>query len=80
MKSISTRQSLVLVTGATGGLGKAFAVECASRGWDLFLTDLRQEPLETLAIGLRNAYGVKVLVQSCDLTDAAARAVLFAEI
>ena len=37
-----------MISGATGGLGKAFAVECASRGYDLYLTDLRAEPLETL--------------------------------
>ena len=29
--------SLVLISGASGGLGKALAVECASRGWDLYL-------------------------------------------
>jgi uncharacterized protein len=70
-------RSLVIISGAAGGLGKAFAVECASRGWDLFLTDLRQEPLDTLADGLRNAYGVEVLVRTCDLTDAASRGALF---
>lgn len=70
----------VVISGAAGGLGKAFAVECASRGWDLFLTDLRQEPLETLAEGLRNAYGVQVTVQPCDLTGASSRAALFESI
>jgi uncharacterized protein len=77
---LSIRKSLVMITGATGGLGKAFAVECASRGWDLFLTDLRQEPLETLANGIRNAYGVAPLMASCDLTDASARARLFEDL
>lgn len=66
-----------LITGAAGGLGKAFAVECASRGWDLFLTDTAAAPLETLAAGLRQAYGVAVRVHPCDLTDPAARADLF---
>ena len=33
-------KSIYLITGATGGLGKAFAAECAGRAWDLFLTDL----------------------------------------
>ena len=32
------------VTGAAGGLGKAFAVECASRGWDVYLSDLNPAP------------------------------------
>jgi short-subunit dehydrogenase len=68
---------LVAITGAAGGLGKAFAVECASRGWDLFLTDLRLEALETLAGALRRTYGVRVLTQASDLTDPVSRAGLF---
>lgn len=71
------RGSLVLVTGATGGLGKAFAVECASRGWDLYLTDLRPDLLETLAASLRATYGVRVLTWPCDLIDPDARGELF---
>ena len=71
------RSSFVMVTGAAGGLGKAFAVECASRGWDLFLTDLRSEPIETLAASLQATYGVKVIAQPCDLTDQAGRSALF---
>jgi short-subunit dehydrogenase len=43
----------------------------------LYLTDLRPEPLEALATGLRNAYGVRVIVRPCDLTDAEGRASLF---
>jgi len=71
------KKTLVAITGATGGLGKAFAVECASRGWDLFLTDLHPEPLETLAEALRHTYGVQVLTQVSDLTDPLSRAALF---
>jgi short-subunit dehydrogenase len=69
--------SLLLITGATGGLGKAFAVECASRGWNLFLTDLNAQALDTLAEGLRKSYGVTVVPRACDLTEAEARAELF---
>src|SRR5215208_1506922 len=67
----------VLITGATGGLGKAFAVECANRGWNLCLTDLNMEALNTLAGGLRNAYNVQVLTLASDLTDPLSRAALF---
>lgn len=67
--SMTTRNNLVAITGAAGGLGKAMAVECASRGWDLFLTDLSADTLETLAGGLRGGYGVRVLTHACDLTD-----------
>ncbi len=69
--------SWICITGATGGLGKAFAVECASRGWNVFLTDLRHDLLETLAGGLRHAYGVQVRGLACDLADPAARSRFF---
>lgn len=69
-----------LITGAAGGLGKAFAVECASRGWDLFLTDARREPLEILAEGLSSAYDISVDSHACDLTDSTARDALFSHI
>jgi short-subunit dehydrogenase len=66
----AVRPRRVVITGATGGLGKAFAAECAERGWDLFLTDLRGNALHTLARGLRNAHGIAVDYAPCDLTDA----------
>jgi len=72
-----SKGSMVLISGATGGLGKAFAVECASRGWDLFLTDQSPERLEVLAGSLQNTYRVKVQYRACDLTDVSARANFF---
>ena len=69
--------SLVFITGAAGGLGKAMAAECASRGWDLFLTDLKNDRLAALVQGLERACGIHVLYQEADLTDAASRGILF---
>lgn len=66
-----------MISGATGGLGKAFAVECASRGWDVYLTDLRPGPLEMLANALRRTYGVRVKWLACDLADTSQRTALF---
>lgn len=57
----------VLITGAAGGLGKAFAVECARRGWDLWLTDRPVIHLENLSRTLENAYHVSVRTFACDL-------------
>lgn len=65
--------SYVCITGATGGLGRAFAVECAERGWDLVLTDLSAEALANLATALSVAYDIKVRYYPCDLTDNASR-------
>ena len=62
MESIvsSSPKTFTLITGATGGLGKAFAVECASRGWNLYLTDLNPTALATLATSLHSTYGIQV--------------------
>lgn len=80
MTQSTQNRSFILVTGAAGGLGKAFAVECASRGWDVYLTDLRAEPLATLAQHIASVYAVRVLNHPCDLTDPADRARLFAHL
>ncbi len=70
-------KSYVLITGAAGGLGKAFAAECAARGWDLFLTDLSESSLTLLAEGLSRLYNVDIRCQACNLTDQAAREALW---
>lgn len=72
--------SWVLITGASGGLGKAFAVECASRGWNIFLTDLDLQKLQILAESLHSAYNVRVQTAVCDLSNADSRAKLFTKI
>lgn len=59
----------VLITGAAGGLGRAFAVDCAKRGYDLFLTDINDSGLTLLEKGITSRYPVRVLTKSCDLTD-----------
>ena len=68
---------LVCITGAAGGLGKAFAVECANRGWDLFLTDISETALSRFSESLSNTYGIKVIYRQCDLTDYTRRTELF---
>lgn len=72
--------SYVCITGAAGGLGKAFAVECASRGWNLYLTDISESSLAVLAESLRNTYGIDVKYNQCDLTDFNSRTELFRHI
>lgn len=62
-----------LITGAAGGLGKAFAAECAARGWDLALTDVSPQALSALAGGLRRLHGVRAEYRACDLTDPESR-------
>ena len=58
---------LALVTGASSGLGEAFARAYAARGFDLAITARRAERLEALAAELRAQAGAEVLVIPADL-------------
>jgi short-subunit dehydrogenase len=58
-----------LVTGASSGLGVAFAKILASWGADLVLTARREENLQALAKTLREAHGVDVKVVVLDLSE-----------
>ncbi|MCL6706780.1 SDR family oxidoreductase [Pseudomonas sp. R2.Fl] len=65
-----------LVTGATGGLGRAFAQGLARRGYNLVLTARGKNALETLAASLVAAHGIEVATESCDLSVPGAGAAL----
>lgn len=58
----------VLITGASGGLGRAFALECADRGFDLLLTDINAEGIERVKNGILRQYDVYVYTKPCDIT------------
>ena len=59
-----------LITGATGGLGKAFVLECAKRGDNLVLTGTNQSKLESLVQEVKQTFNsVKVVNKTCDLSS-----------
>jgi uncharacterized protein len=58
-----------MITGASQGLGRAFAEECAGRGMDLVLIALPDTGLPDLARILQRAYEVRVQIIEMDLTD-----------
>lgn len=66
--------SLVLVTGASGGIGAELAAEYARRGHDLVLTARSRRALDAVAETLRASYGVRIDVLPEDLADAAGAA------
>jgi len=58
---------MVVITGASEGIGRAFARRYAARGRDLLLIARRPEPLERAAEELRATYAVRVEVLPQDL-------------
>lgn len=56
-----------LITGATGGLGKAFVWECAERGEHLLLTGRSEEKLNILRGQILEKYDISVLTFPCRL-------------
>lgn len=58
-----------VITGASEGIGKEFAISLASRGFNLILIARRKELLENLQKKLSNDYGNKNIILSLDLND-----------
>ena len=58
MNAESVSGRTVLITGASSGIGKAFAEVFAAKGWNVVLTARRGDRLEALAHDLTAKYGV----------------------
>lgn len=69
-----------LVTGASSGLGVELARACARRGFPVLLVARRAEMLADVAQSIAGESGVRAEALACDLSDAAARERLVADV
>ena len=69
MQSKSLKDQVVWITGASSGLGKALAQQCAALGAQLVLTARREDELEQVRRGL--AHAERHIAVRADITDEA---------
>ena len=69
-----------LITGASTGIGEAFARELASKNTDLVLVARSQDKLNNLATELSSTHQIKTLVIPQDLTESNARQLVFEKV
>jgi short-subunit dehydrogenase len=72
--SAPTERRRALVTGATSGIGEAYAHALAGRGYDLLLTGRRRSLIDQVARRLEERFQVRAEVANVELSDAGALA------
>lgn len=80
MKKFSLKDATTLITGASSGIGRAFAERFAADGSDLILVSRRKEQLESIGAELKKKYSVSINIFQKDLSQYGAARELFQEV
>lgn len=73
-------RKLVVITGASAGIGVAFGRAYGAQGWDVVLTARREDRLIALRNEITTRYGVTAHTLVADLADPAAPSAIVAEL
>ncbi len=63
------KNKVVMITGATSGIGKACCYEFASKGCNIIMLARRREKLAKIADDLQKQYQIKVYFDTCDVRN-----------
>merc|ERR1712233_223398 len=66
---VKTYGKWAVVTGCTGGIGKAYVLAMAARGMDIVLVGRSMEKLKALEAEVKQKHGCRVLIIQADFTD-----------
>lgn len=69
MKSLSLKNNLSFITGASSGIGEAIAYRLASLGSNLIISARREDKLNDVAEKIKKDYGVEVTSFRMDVSD-----------
>lgn len=72
--------NLTLITGASEGIGKAFATYFADQGHDLVLVARSEDKLKALASELSSEYSIQAHVYTADLTEPDSASKLYSQL